>query len=137
MYKSYYYYGQLAKIITCVKCLIDAYRRYNLLRYALPFPFGNLNSHDYQSDSLNVRFFWFPTVFPGASECVSMAYLGFFPVSPQFFPFPISDFPICKWHQDSLNKPLLIVLQLLSWTQTFISGPRFRFKPYQRFKPFQ
>ena len=110
-YYYYYYYGQLAKIITCLKCLIDAYCRYNLPRYALLFPFGNLNSHDYHSDSLVFLVSYrFPTVFPGVSECVSMAYLGFFPVSPQFFPFPISDFAMCKWHQDSLNKPLLIVI---------------------------
>ena len=84
-----FYYGQLTKIIICVKYSIDTYYRYNLPRYILPFHFGNLDSCDFHGDSLNVVFprfpycfLPFPLVFPHISSGVSTVFSGISPISP-------------------------------------------------------
>ena len=80
MYESYYH-EQLAKISTCVKYSIDAYHRYILPRYMLPFCFGNLNFRNYHGDSRNVMFPRFP-------NCFQPFPLVFPHVSPGFLLFP-------------------------------------------------
>ena len=77
MYEKYYD-EQLAEIITCVKYSIDAYNKYILSKYILPFRFRNLISGDYHGYSLSVMFSCFhkcfvpfPLVFPTVSPSVS------------------------------------------------------------------
>ena len=76
-----------------MKYSIDAYRRRILSRYILPFFFGNINSRDYDDDSLNVMFSRFlncflpvSLVFPHVSPGVSTVSFGVSAVSPQCFP---------------------------------------------------
>ena len=85
-----FYYEQLAKIVTCVKYLINAYHRFSFPTYISLFPFGNLDSLDYHGDPLNVVFtrfpncfIKFPLMFPHVSFGVSTVPLGVFPVSSQ------------------------------------------------------
>ena len=82
MYQNYYH-EQLAKISTCVKYLKDTYDRYILPRYFLLLCFGNLNSRDYDSDSLGMLCFpGFLTVSHRFPWCFRM-----FP--PAFLRFPL------------------------------------------------
>ena len=96
MYQNYYH-EQLAKISTCVKYLKDTYDRYILPRYFLLLCFGNLNSRDYDSDSLGMlcfpgfltvshRFPWCFRMFPPAFLRFPLVFLLFpLGVSPVFY----------------------------------------------------
>ena len=99
MYQNYYH-EQLAEISTCVKYLKDTYDRYILPRYFLLLCFGNLNSRDYDSDSLGMlccpgfltvsyRFPWCFRMFPPAFLRFPLVFLlfplGVSPVSILYF----------------------------------------------------
>lgn len=63
MHENYYYYEKLIKIRTFVKYLIDAFYGFILPRYTCRCVSGNINSHDYHSDSFHAMFPWFPNCF--------------------------------------------------------------------------
>ena len=82
MYENYYY-EQLAKIISRVKYLIDAYHRYNISRNIFLFCLGSLDSLNYHGVSLNVVFPWFPNCFLLFSLAFPYVSSGVSSVSPQ------------------------------------------------------
>ena len=66
---------------------MDAYYKYILPRYILPFSFGNVDSRDYHGFSwFHNCFLPFPLVFPHVSPGVLTVLFGVFPVSSQCFP---------------------------------------------------
>ena len=90
MYENYYH-DQLAKIVWNIPLMliVDVFCRDTFSR----FFFGNINSRDYDDDSLNVMFSRFlncflpvSLVFPHVSPGVSTVSFGVSAVSPQCFP---------------------------------------------------